>query len=319
MGVTLSKSIPLSILFVILWSSGWVGSKFGLGYAGTFSLLMWRYALVVLTLVVVVSVLKGWRPISATQFLAHILIGVLSHAVYLAMSLSAMDLGVSVGLVAFVSGLQPMFISVISTPLTGERTTTQQWLGLCLGLIAVLLVVGDRLSLGASPLGYSLLLISTLAISVATLVNRRMEIKAQESSKPPTPILLMLLIHCTGALIFLIPLAGYFEGYQARWEAPLLFSITFLAWVVSLGAYGLMFVLLRKMPAIKVSCLLYLSPPATMIIAYFVFGEQLVVIDLVGLVIAGVAVWIVSKPNLEERQKLKRAQHPTVFHVEKNV
>ena len=289
---------PLSILFVLLWSSGWIGSKFGLGYAGTFTLLLWRYALVVVTLLVLVKLLKAWRPISKADVSLHLLVGVLSHAVYLSTSLSAMDLGVSVGLVAFVLALQPMLTAVISAPITGEKTNIRQWLGLGLGLVAVLLVVGDRLSLGGSPGAYALLLLSTLAISVATLLNRRIEIKAKQASKPETPILMMLLIHCIGALLFLIPMAGYFEGYQATWVPSLVFAITFLAWVVSLGAYGLMFVLLRQMSAIKVSCLLYLSPPATMVIAYFVLDERLAMIDIVGLAIASLAVWIVYKPDL---------------------
>ena len=310
---------PLSILFVILWSSGWIGSKFGLGYAGTFTLLLWRYALVVITLVFLVRILKAWRPISRADFSLHLLVGVLSHAVYLSTSLSAMNLGVSVGLVAFVLALQPMLTAVISAPITGEKTNFRQWLGLCLGLVAVLLVVGDRLSLGGSQGAYGLLLLSTLAISIATLINRRIEIKAKQSLQPETPILMMLLIHCVGALLFLIPMAGYYEGYHATWVPSLIFAITFLAWVVSLGAYGLMFVLLRKMPAIKVSCLLYLSPPATMVIAYFVFGERLAVIDIAGLIIAGIAVWIVSKPELIVDARLGQASNQTGLGAERRV
>ncbi|MGB1310593.1 MAG: DMT family transporter [Leucothrix sp.] len=291
-------AIPLSALFVLLWSSGLVGSKFGLGYAGTFTLLMWRYVLVVITLAALVFALRAWRPMSKTECLYHLLVGVLSHAIYLSSSLRAMDLGVSVGLVAFVLALQPMLTAVISAPLTGEKTAFHQWLGLCLGLLAVLLVVGDRLSLGGSPLAYGLLLLSTVAISIATLMNRRLEIYAQKNAALETPILMVLLIHCTGSLLCLIPLAGAIEGYQANWQPSLVFAVTFLALVVSLGAYGLMFVLMRKLPVIKVSCLLYLSPPATMIIAYFIFGERLAVVDMIGLAIAGVAVWIVSRPTL---------------------
>ncbi len=295
-------AIPLSVLFVLLWSSGWIGSKFGLGYAGTFSLLMWRYSLVVLTLLILVSVFKAWRSIGIVAFCSHILVGVLSHAVYLSTSLSAMSFGVSVGLVAFILALQPMFTAVISAPLTGETTTLRQWLGLCIGLFAVLLVVGDRLYLGGSPKAYGLLLLSTLAISLATVINRRLEIKAKNRAKPEIPILLVLLIHCTGALIFLVPIAGYFEGFQATWEPSFIFAVVFLAWVVSLGAYGLMFVLLRKIPTVKVSCLLYLSPPVTMVIAYFTFGEKIAEMDLMGLVVAGIAVWVVSKPELSRKR-----------------
>ncbi|MGB1255605.1 MAG: DMT family transporter [Thiolinea sp.] len=292
--------IPLSIFFVFLWSSGWIGSKYALGYAGTFTLLMWRYALVVATLLILVSIFNAWKPLRISELISHLVVGVLSHAIYLSTSLSAMDLGVSVGLVAFVLALQPLITAVISAPLTGETVSVRQWLGLFLGLLAVLLVIGDRISLGGSPFAYALLLASTVAISLATLISRRMELKIQQGNKAETPILLMLLIHCIGALAIIIPMAGFFENFNATWGEPLIFSITWLAWVVSLSAYGLMFVLLRKLPAIKVSCLLYLSPPATMLIAYFAFGERLGHIDLIGLFIAAIAVWIVSAPELRQ-------------------
>lgn len=293
------KVVILSILFVFLWSSGWIGSKFALGYTGTFSLLMWRYIFVVATLLVLVNLFKAWRPIDKNQFLSHALVGILSHAVYLSASLSSMNLGVSVGLVAFVLALQPMLTAATSSPFTGEVVTPRQWVGLGLGLLAVLLVVGDRLSLGGSWVAYSLLLISIFGITLATLIHRKLEIANQQNKRPPLPILLILLIQCSATAIFLIPLSAYFEGFQIKWERPLFFAIFWLGWVVTLGAYGLMFVLLRMIPTTKVSCLMYLSPPATMLIAYFVFDEKLIMIDVVGLIIASIAVWIVSVQNTE--------------------
>ena len=293
------KVITLSILFVFLWSSGWIGSKFALGYAGTFSLLMWRYLFVVATLLVLVSLLKAWRPIDKSQLLSHALVGVLSHAVYLSTSLSSMNLGVSVGLVAFVLALQPLLTAAISSPFTGEIVNQRQWVGLGLGLLAVLLVVGDRLSLGGSWIAYSLLLLSIFGITLATLIHRKLEITSQQKKRPPIPILLVLLIHCSATALFLIPLAAYFEGFQVKWERPLLFAIIWLGWVVTLSAYGLMFVLLRMIPTTKVSCLMYLSPPTTMLIAYFAFDEKLIMVDVIGLIIASIAVWIVSAQHTE--------------------
>ena len=294
--------ILLSLFFVFLWSSGWIGSKYALGYSGTFTLLMWRYVLVVVTLAVLVTLFKAWRPVDSNEMMAHFWVGILSHAIYLSTSLGAIDLGVSVGLVAFVLALQPLITAVISAPLTGETVSLRQWIGLLLGLFAVLLVVGDRLALGGSPFAYSLLLVSTLGISIATVISRRLELLAQKRQQPAIPILLMLFLHCVGALVLIIPIAGFLEGFNATWGEPLVFSITWLAWVVSLGAYGLMFLLLRKLPAIQVSCLLYLSPPATMVIAYFAFGEQLSSVDLLGLLVAAVAVWIVSAPELRQNK-----------------
>ena len=315
---SLLGAVPLSIFFVFLWSSGWIGSKYGLDYAGTFSLLAWRYLLVVLVLLVLVTAFKAWRKMKWPVAAAHLLVGVLSHAVYLSTSLSAMDLGVSVGMVAFVLALQPMFTAVISAPLTGEATNPRQWTGLALGLLSVVIVVGDRLSLGGSAFAYSLLLLSTLAITLGSLICRRMELNSQKSSKAELPILLMLLIHCTGALLFLIPTAAYFEGYKVEWVPSFIFSITYLGLVISLGAYGLMFVLLGKMSATKVSSLLYLSPAATMIIAYFAFGEHLTSIDLIGLALAGIAVWIVSSEGMSKPVKLEEFDFSSVPSLEKD-
>jgi drug/metabolite transporter (DMT)-like permease len=311
-------ALPLSVLFVFLWSSGWIGSKYGLDYAGTFSLLTWRYLLVVLALALLVTIFQAWRKLDWSEIKGHLMVGVLSHAVYLSASISSMDLGVSVGMVAFVLALQPMLTAVVSAPFTGEKTNQRQWIGIFLGLFSVLLVVGDRLSLGGSPFAYSLLLISTFGITLGSLINRRMELGAQKRSKKATPVLLMLFIHCTGALLFLVPIAGYVEGFQAQWVPSFIFSITYLGLVISLGAYGLMFVLLGKMSATKVSSLLYMSPAATMVIAYFAFGEHLTPIDLIGLVLAALAVWIVSNEGVNKPVKLDEFDFSSVPSEEKN-
>jgi len=297
LGLTNIGTIFLALLFVILWSSGWIGSKYTLDYMGTFTLLMWRYLFVVATLVVLVSLFRSWRRVHKSDLLSHILVGILSHAVYLSASLSAVDMGVSAGMTAFTLTLQPLLAAVISSPMTHEKVTLRQWLGLAIGLIAVVLVIGDRLSLGGSPFAYSLLLVSTMGITMATMIDRRMEVQHQKEQRPPIPMLLKLLIHCSAAAVVLIPLAGFFEGFQAQWRPEVFLSIAWLSWVVTLSAYGLFFVLLRRMSATKVSSLMYLSPPVTMLIAYVVFGEQLSNIDYLGLIIAGIAVVIVTSPG----------------------
>lgn len=286
--------LPLSILFIFLWSSGWIGAKYGLGYVGIYSLLMWRYLFVVLTLLLLVSLFRAWRPLDKNELLSHAFVGILSHAVYLSASLSSITMGVSTGLVAFALALQPLLTAVISSPFTGEKVSPRQWAGVTLGLLAVLLVVGDRISLGGSWPAYTLLLVSTLGITLATLIDRRLEISTLKSNRPRTPILLILLIHCSAATLVFIPLAGYFENFETIWQPSLVFAIVWLGWVVSLAAFGLMFVLLRRMSTTKVSSLMYLSPPTTMLIAYFAFGERLTTVDIAGLLIAASAVWIVS-------------------------
>ena len=284
----LTSTPVLCMLFVVLWSSGFIGAKFGLGYAGTFTLLTLRYLLVTFVMIVIVSYLRAWRRLSTSEIMHHAIVGILAHAAWLASVLGAIDLGLSAGLAAFIAALQPIVTGALSASITGEKVSMRQWSGLALGLGAVLLVIGDRLVLGGVLLAYLLPFLAVAAISIASLLDRRSELGAKKA----TPIALVTFIHCAASLVVLTPMAFVLEGFSAQLSAGLVFSVVWLALVVSLAAYGLMFVLLRKMPASLVASLTYLSPPVTMLIAFLLFNETLSSTDILGLLIACVAVWL---------------------------
>lgn len=280
-------------LFILLWSSGWIGSKYGLDYAGTFTLLTYRYVVVVIALLAFVTFTKAWCKIPRSQLVLHIAVGVLSHAVYLGAGNSAMQFGVSAGSVAFIAALQPMFTATMSSGVSGERTSNRQWFGLCLGFIAIMAVIWDKLSLGGSFIAYMLPFVGIIAISLASVIDRRISLKNQTEKVEATPLSLVCLIHCSSALLAILPFAVVVEGFETKWSGELIFSVLWLGLLVSLGAYSMMFFMLRNMSATKVACLEYVAPPATMIIAYFVFGESLTIVDSIAIVVAGLAVWLV--------------------------
>lgn len=293
-------TVAACLVFVLLWSSGWIGSKYGQDYAGAFTLLALRYAVVVVLLGVIVFFTRSWRRLSNSELLLHISVGVLSHAVYLGASNSAFDLQVSAGMVAFITALLPMITSSMSSFISGEKPSIRQWSGLVLGFAAVLLVISDKIALGGSVLAYSLPFIGIFAFSVATLLDRRLSIQKKLTNTRPTPLPLVCFIHCLSAFSVLLPIAFFAEGFSANWNGNLVFSILWLAIVVSLGAYGLMFIMLRRLSAIKVASLEYLAPPATMIIAFYLFNERLSLLDVGGLALAGVAVALVLSPKTIE-------------------
>ena len=219
--------------------------------------------------------------------------------------LSALDLGVSAGIAAFITALQPMITAALAVRLTTERITRMQWLGVALGLVSVGIVVADKVALGGSLPAYLLPVAAVLAISLAVVYDRRMrattlaDTTMTKTAAAEPPVLLTTLIHATASLLVIAPLAWRMEGFAAQPGAPLLFAVTWLALVVTLGAYGLMFTLLRRMTATAVSSLTYLSPPVTIVIAYLVFGDALRAADLAGLAIAAIAVLLVlRRPRL---------------------
>ena len=282
-------SVPvLCAVFVVLWSSGFVGAKFGLDYAGTFTILFWRYLLVVLVLAALVTLTRQWQRIPRRDLMRHAAVGALAHAGWLAAVLGAIDLGLSAGLAAFITALQPIMTGALSARLTGERVAPREWAGLLLGLVAVAIVIGDGMSLGGSLIAYALPFLAVASITAASLIDR----SATVSKENTAPLLLVTFWHCAASLLVLAPLAIGLEGLEATWNGNLLFAVIWLALVVSLAAYGLMFVLLRRMPAPRVASLTYLSPPVTIVMAWLLFGEVLTVTGIVGLGIAAVSVWL---------------------------
>ncbi|MGL5867349.1 MAG: DMT family transporter [Dermatophilaceae bacterium] len=278
----------LCLLFVLLWSSGFIGAKAGLDYAGTFTVLFWRYLLVVAVLAALVTVSRQWQRLPGHELRRHAAVGALAHAVWLAAVLGAIDLGLSAGLAAFITALQPILTGALSARMTGEPVARREWAGLLLGLLAVAVVIGDSVSVGASLVAHLLPFVAVVGITAASLIDRGSNVRTET----PTPLLLVTFWHCVASLVVLAPLAVGLEGLQATWTGDLVFAVVWLALVVSLAAYGLMFLLLRKLPAPRVASLTYLSPPVTMVMAWLVFDETLTLAGVVGLAIAAIAVWL---------------------------
>jgi len=136
-----------------------------------------------------------------------------------------MDLGVTAGMVALITALQPMIVATLSSGITGERSNSRQWYGLILGFSAVLLVISDKIALGGSAFAYSLPFIAIFGLGLASLIDRRISLARKQNRSRSTPLSFICLIHSSSALVILAPVAIGMEGMQAEWGIELLFSI----------------------------------------------------------------------------------------------
>lgn len=286
----------LSLVFVVLWSSGWVVSRFAVVEINFIALLCLRYLIVAGVIGMLLAVTGSWRKIKRINIRAHLLIGLLCHASYLLAGVGAFELGVSAGLVAFVAALQPMLTAVMSRFASSESITVRQWQGLIIGLCAVLLLVSESYQQGIA--GYALILpfIGVLALSMGTLVNRQIELSNQLWRRKPDPILPAMFVHCVGALSILIPMCVIHQPDSYTLNTEQWLVILWLALVVSLGAYALLLLLLRHMSAMRVSSLSYLIPPATMMQAWFVFGDSISSFDVAALTLVAISLILILKP-----------------------
>jgi drug/metabolite transporter (DMT)-like permease len=275
-------------LFVLLWSTGFVGAKYGLPYAEPFTFLLWRFMMVALLLLVAAFALRAPWPATRAEF-GHIAVaGVLVHAAYLGGVFSAIHQGVSAGEVALIAGLQPVLTAAVAGPVLGERVSARQWAGFVLGFLGVMLVVSDRLAPGgAGTIGYLAAFLALAGITTGTLYQKRfcshMDLRSGA------------VIQFSASAVLMAVLAPLTESMVVNWSGEFIFSLAWLVLVLSLGAISLLYVLIRHGEAARVTSMFYLVPPVTALMAYALFGELLGIVALVGmgLVVIGVALVVV--------------------------
>lgn len=290
---TLLTSVPfLALAFVLLWNSGFIGAEYGLPDAGTFTLLFWRYVALALVLALFLAWRRrlDWPGAGAAGHAA--LVGMLAHGVWLACVLLSLEQGVPAGIVALVVALQPLATGAFSGLMTGETTSARQWAGLILGFCGVAVAVGARIDWNdsGSIFGYLVPLGSVAAITLASLLQRRREVLGRRFM----PVDLTLFYQSLATAVLLVIPAVTVEQLAVNWTPGFLATMAWLIFAVSLGAYGLMWMLLARIDAVRVASLFYLGPPVTMLMAWIAFGDRLLGTDIIGLVIAGIGVVLVQ-------------------------
>jgi drug/metabolite transporter (DMT)-like permease len=281
---------PVPLFFVFLWSTGFIAAKYGLPYAPPLSFLIVRCLGAVLVLLPMVLV--SGAPWPRGRILHVAVAGLLLQAGYLGGVWSAIKIGMPAGLSALIVGLQPI-LTAFAAPLVGERVTPRQWLGLLLGLGGVGLVVYAKISLnGLAPGAIALCLLALLSITCGTLYQKRF--------CPRFDLRTGTLIQFVASALLLLPFAVALEGFgpmlsNVHWTPQFVGALLWSILALSIGAIFLLFRLISRNDATRVTSLLYLTPPTTAVMAWLMFGEALSLLGLVGMVVAVAGVAFVVK------------------------
>ncbi len=271
-------------VFVFLWSTGFIGAKFGLPFAEPFSFLAVRMAVVAVLLILIALAFKAPWPKDLRSVFHVAVAGLLVQGAYLGGVFAAIDAGLSAGLSALIVGLQPALTACVVGPLLNERVTPRQWLGVLLGFVGVVLVVANRIEVGGGAwTGIGLAAIALLGITAGTLYQKRfcadMDLRSGSA------------IQFTVTCLAMTGLAFALESREIQWTGEFVFAVAWLVVVLSLGAVTLLYILIKRGAAAKVASLFYLVPPVTALMAFFLFDERLGAQELIGMgiVVAGVA------------------------------
>ncbi len=280
----------MPLLFVLIWSTGFIVAKFGLPYAPTLTFLSLRYIGVLLVLIPSLVMLRAPWPQGSVLHIA--IAGVLVQAGYLSGVWCAIKLGMPAGLAALIVGLQPL-LTGLAAGLVGEPVRMRQWLGLLLGLAGVLLVVANKLSfVGVSLQSVSLCVMALFSITAGTLYQKRF--------CPQFDLRVGAAIQFSASLLVTLPLAIVLEHLRpafdtVQWTTPFILSWLWSVLALSIGAMFLYYALIRKSAATHVSSLMYLTPPVTALIAWLLFDESFTLTGLAGMLTAVVGVAFVVK------------------------
>lgn len=266
----------LAAALIVSWSSGFVGIRYATEQAPVFMVLFWR-SLVSGVLLLPFALLIGPR-IPLRTMGEQALFGFLGMFLYLGGFAIAIGFRVPTGLVALMADLVPLAIAALSLPMLGQRLSGRQWLGTGIGMAGVLLVSADVLAVGNAPLfAYVLPVLGMLSFAFATVLQRRMR-------KTQLAIHQSLCLQCLSAAAMFAVCALAEGGIMPPLTAGFAFGIGWLVVFATFGAWGVYYYCLRHYPAARVSSVIYLSPPVTMIWAWALYGEPLTLTMGVGLV-----------------------------------
>ena len=275
-------------LFVVLWSTGFIGAKYGLPYAEPLTFLALRFSLVAAIMLVASLVLGaawpvGWRNIG------HIaLVGVFIQATYLGGVFYGIAHGVSAGIAGLIAGLQPLITAALVGIVLGEVVTSRQWFGIALGLVGLVLVLWGRIALDIHHLvALAAVVAAPFGMTFGTLYQKRFCTAVDLRSAT-------VIQNATAGLVMLA-LALASESMHIEWQAEFVLALFWLCLVLSVGATMLLLFLLRRGAASRIGSLFYLVPPMTAFMAYLLFGETLGATALLGMAVTALAVALVNR------------------------
>ena len=288
----------IPVAFVLLWSTGFIGAKYGLPYAEPFTLLMYRMYITLGAFLLLIRIFNGRWPDSRGA-LHSMVVGALVHASYLGGVFSAIKSGMPAGLISLLVGLQPILTAVVARGWLGERINAVQGGGLLLGLVGVAMVLANRgQGTGSAAYGPDALLYALIAltgISLGTLYQKR---------------------HCSGVnlltgafyqflstALIMTALSFIFETGEILWKLQFVLSLLWLVFGLSITAILLLMLMIREGASAKVASYFYLTPPVTAIMAWLLFDERLDMLAVGGMVIAVSGVYLVARgPDWSKRR-----------------
>ena len=282
----LIRAMP--VVFVLIWSTGFIVARFGMPHAPPMKFLAWRYLFSIVCFLPWIWLAKVNWPKNALQWRHLAVTGVLMHACYLGGVWAAVKMGMGSGLSSLIVGLQPV-LTALWLAGAGTLVSKRQWAGLVLGFLGLMMVVSRKFGPGgeANWVNLSLALGALIGITAGTLYQKRFV--------APCDVRTANVVQLGAALLATLPLA-LLETESVHWNAQLAGAMAWSVLALTLGGSSLLYLLIQRGAAASVTSLMYLVPPATALLAWLLFDEPITAIAVAGIAITAIGVSLVVRP-----------------------
>ena len=281
----MTRLFPL--LFIVLWASAFVTSKAIVNDSSPFAALSFRFGLVSLGFFIFCIFTNSKIILSFNDFLKASLIGICFHGLYLGGVFYAISENLSVGITAIIVSLQPILTAIFAGPFLREVVTWKQWTGIMLGFIGTLLVIGLDIGETIPIIGLIASLIGLTAITSGTLLQRKIG--------GNIPLATSNLYQAFSAFIFLLIITTLFEKSFINFSTNFILSIGWQVIFVSFGAFTILQYLINTGTASRTATLFFLVPPVSVVMAWLFLNEKMTIVDISGLTIATLGVYIATR------------------------
>ena len=273
-------------LFVFLWSTGFIGAKYGMSGAEPFTYLTLRFFIAFVLIAFIACLFRAVWPVRRTEYVHHAVVGCLVQGVYLGGVFAAVYHGLPAGVSAIIVGLSPLVTALAAWAWLGEGINRVNVVGLLLGFVGLLCVIGgDQLMASeATASGVLLCLASLFAISLGTLYQKRFCADADLLSGTAIQYL-------SATALLALPML-LLESREIQWTAEVLGALLWLVLALSVVAVLLLMLMIKHGEANRVASLFYLVPALATLEAWLLFDETISLTAIFGIVLCTVGVYL---------------------------
>lgn len=290
--------IVLPVTFILIWSSGYLVGTIGVHAGSPLALIAWRFLLALVVITIISLATRAPWPTSPRTYLHLLITGALLQTVQLGCVYLGLAAGVPAGLSSVILGASPLLVAAVGAPLLGEHLRGRQWIGMVIGLAGVVISVSPKLTSGHQQLtGYLLTGIALIGFAAGTLYQKRFGHAVDLRTGTAVQLL--------GATITSFPLAALHGGLYLPLTEGALGSLAWLGTINSIGAFMVLFTLLRTRTGGAATSLLYLVPPVTALLAVPLLHQPLTSAIIVGMIVSGVGVALAVQSRSDSPSKAR--------------